>query len=101
LAVLRRVLHAHLAPGDTRLPIAGLDRLLLGLGEGLCGVQVEHPEAGHRLVEVAPALGAVALDEGCGAEVLQAGARRLQRLSTASVAHSRVLRKEIGIKGLD
>lgn len=29
LEVLRGVLHAHLAPGHMRLPLAGLDRLLL------------------------------------------------------------------------
>lgn len=91
--VLRGVLHAHLAPGDARQQVAGLDCLLLGLLELVAGLQRDHPEAGHGLVEVARALGAVALDEGRGAEVLQAGARRLQRLSTASITHSRVLRE--------
>lgn len=40
---------------------------------------------------MAVSLSSVALNERSGTEVLQAGARRLQGLTTASITHSRVL----------
>lgn len=83
-----------MTPGDAGQQVAGLDRLLFGLLELIAVLQGDHPEAGHRLEEVARTLGAVALDERSGAEVLQTGARRLQRLTTTTIAHGSVLKTQ-------
>jgi len=69
--------HTDLTSGDTRQQIAGLDGLLFGPLELIAILERDHPETSHGLIEVAVSLGAVALNERCGTEVLQAGARRL------------------------
>lgn len=94
LASFLGVLHTNRTPGYARAQIAGLDSLLLGPLELFMLLERDHPETGHGLVEVAVSLGAVALNERRSTEVLQTGARRLQRLSATAVTHSRVLKRK-------
>ena len=85
-----QVLHADLAAADAREQLAGLERLTSGRAvEVLLGGR--EPEAVLIGEVVARALGAVALDERRGAEVLQARARRHQRLATALASRCSVL----------
>lgn len=87
-----QVLHAHLATADVRADEAGLERVGRGRAlEGLLG-DGGQPEAVLVGVVVARAAGPVALDERRGAEVLQAAARRHQRLAAPFVTGGRVLR---------
>lgn len=72
---------------------AGLERLLLGRSELLLLVDCHHPETGHCLVVVTLALAAVALDEGSGAEVLQARSGAGKSLSTTTMADGSVLKE--------
>lgn len=80
-----------MTPGYAGEQVARLDGLLFRPLELIAILQRDHPEASHRLIEMAVSLRAVALNERCGPEVLQAGARRLQRLTTAAIANGRVL----------
>lgn len=93
-----QVLHAHLAAADVRADEAGLERV--GRGRALEALLRDggQPEAVLVGIVVARAAGPVALDEGRGAEVLQAAARRHQRLAAAFVTGGRVLRKGSGRK---
>ena len=74
-ALTSQVLHAHLAAADVCANEAGLERVGRGRAlEALLGDGGE-PEAVLVGIVVAGASGAVALDEWCGPEVLQAAAR--------------------------
>lgn len=76
-------------PDEPRLEGVGGGRAL----EALLGDGGE-PEAVLVGIVVAGPSAPIALDEGCGSEVLQTAARRHQRLAATLVARGRVLRGE-------
>lgn len=91
-----QVLHAHLAAADVRADEPRLERVGGGRAlEVLLGDGGE-PEAVLVGEVVAGPAASVALDERRGTEVLQAAARRHQRLAAAFVACGRVLRGRRG-----
>jgi len=88
--LLSQGLDADLAPGDTLAHVARLEGLLLRRDKLFVALNGGEPEAVLVGKVVAGAAGAVALDEGSGTEVLQAGARGGQGLAAAAGAGRRV-----------
>lgn len=96
LLLLLQKLAAHLAAADFRALLATLQGFLIRrVQELLAGLHSGEPEAVLVSKVVAGALGTVALDERCGAEILQAGARRHQGLTAALGASRRVLKQKM------
>lgn len=92
--LLLQNLAADLATADFGAFLARLQGLLRRrVDELLTGVHSGEPEAVLVGKVVAGALGPVALDEGCGAEILQAGAGRHQGLTATFSAGRRVLQR--------
>lgn len=86
-----QVFHAHLAAADVRPDEPGLERVGRGRAlEALLGDGGE-PEAVLIGKVVAGPPASIALNERCGAEVLQTAARRHQRLAATFVTCGRVL----------
>lgn len=87
------VLDADLAATDACPQVARLEGLGAGRHELLVDLYRGQPEAVLVGEVVARAPGAIALDEGRGPEVLQAGAGAGQRLTAASWTRRRVLQQ--------
>lgn len=94
--LLLQDLAADLAAADFGAFLARLQGLLRRrVDELLAGVHSGEPEAVLVGKVVAGALGPVALDEGRGAEILQAGAGRHQGLTATFSAGGRVLQRSV------
>lgn len=86
-----QVLHAHLAAADVRADEAGLERVRRRRALEALLRDGGQPEAVLVGVVVAGPARPVALDERRGAEVLQAAARRHERLAAAFIPSRSVL----------
>lgn len=83
-----------MTPAHSVPEVARLECLRVGPGELLAGVDGGEPEAELVGKVVAGASAAVALDEGAGSEVLQAGPGAGERLATTLGARAGVLQDQ-------